>query len=48
MGFETDALLRAGHVEFVLVADNAVRYSIQIQARNGCRYVCCWADEDES
>jgi hypothetical protein len=51
MGFDTDALLRVGQVvefEFVQVADEAVRYSIQILARDGGHYACCWVDEEES
>jgi len=51
IGFDTDALLRVGQeveFEFVQVADDAVRYSIQILARDGCHYACCYIDEEES
>ena len=51
MGFETDAVLRIGQVvefEFVQAADEAVRYSIQVLARDRGRYSCCWVDEEES
>lgn len=51
MGFETKAPLRVGQAvefEFVQVADDAVRYSIQILARDGCRYASCYIDEEES
>lgn len=50
MGFESKVRLQVGQVvefEFVQVADDAVRYSIKIQSRDGCRYSCCYTDEEE-